>query len=89
MMNDLNLFSHSPSLNLTNHEHGPPIYSSTPLVIAEKPPCSSTSSSFFLPVTENTLISENLVKLNEVSLYNNTLALFFISILGSLFARFI
>ncbi|CAF2261196.1 unnamed protein product [Rotaria magnacalcarata] len=64
-MNDLDLFSNSPLLNLTGHQHEPPIYSSTPLVVAEKPLCSSTSSSFFLPITENTQNSEQLIKLNE------------------------
>ncbi|CAF0934511.1 unnamed protein product [Rotaria sordida] len=64
-MNDLDLFSNSPSLNITNHQHEPPIYSSTPLVVVEKPPSISTSSSFFLPLTENTQNNEQLIKLNE------------------------
>ncbi|CAF0746691.1 unnamed protein product [Rotaria sp. Silwood1] len=64
-MNDLDLFSNSPSFNLTNHQHEPPIYSSTPLVVVEKPPSASTSSSFFLPLTENTQNTEQLIKLNE------------------------
>jgi hypothetical protein len=67
-MNDLDLFSSSPSFNLTNHQHEPPIFSSTPLVVVEKPPPSSTSSSFFLPLTENTHNNEQLIKLNEVCL---------------------
>jgi len=67
-MNDLDLFSNSPSLNLTDHQHEPPIFSSTPLVIVEKPPPSSTSSSFFLPLTENTYNNDQLIKLNEVCL---------------------
>ena len=66
IMNDLDLFSNSPSLNLTNHQHEPPIFSSTPLVVVEKPPSSSTSSSFFLPLTENIHNNEQLIKLNEV-----------------------
>jgi hypothetical protein len=65
-MNDLDLFSNSPSLNLTNHHHEPPIFSSTPLIVTEKPVSSSTSSSFFLPLTENTQNNELLIKLNEV-----------------------
>jgi len=64
-MNDLDLFSNSPSLNLTNHQHEPPIFSSTPLVVVEKLPSSSTSSSFFLPLTENIQNNEQLIKLNE------------------------
>ncbi|CAF3772710.1 unnamed protein product [Rotaria sordida] len=64
-MNDLDLFSNSPSLNITNHQHEPPIYSSTPLVVVEKPSSISTSSSFFLPLTENTQNNEQLIKLNE------------------------
>ena len=72
-MNDFDLYSNSPSsLNLTNHQHQPPIFTSTPLVVVEKPVPSSTSSSFFLPVTDNTQVhnqnNEQLVKLNEVCL---------------------
>ena len=64
MMNEFDQF---PSLNLTVH-HTPaaPIYASTPLIGPDKAP-SSTSSSFFLPLTENTSHSEQLIKLNEVS----------------------
>ena len=70
-MNDLDLFSRSPSLNLTNHQHEPPIFTSTPLVVIEKPAPSSTSSSFFLPLTENTQNNEQLIKLNEVCSIKN------------------
>lgn len=62
-MADFDLFSNSPALNLTNHQHEPPIFTSTPLVAVEKPAPSSTSSSFFFPLTEN---NEQLIKLNEV-----------------------
>lgn len=67
-MNDLDLLSDSPSLNLTGHQHEPPIFTSTPLVAVEKPATSSTSSSFFLPVTltENAPDNEQWMKLNEV-----------------------
>ena len=68
-MNNLEFFSNSPLLNLTDHQPEPPIFSSTPLVLADKPlplPSSSTSSSFFLPLTENTQNNEQLTKLNEV-----------------------
>ncbi|CAF0911941.1 unnamed protein product [Adineta ricciae] len=67
-MNNLEFFSNSPLLNLTDHQPEPPIFSSTPLVLADKPlpPApSSTSSSFFLPLTENTQNNEQLTKLNE------------------------
>lgn len=67
-MNDLDLFSNSPSLNITDHQHEPPIFTSTPLAIIEKPVPSSTSSSFFLPLTENIQNNEQLIKLNEVCL---------------------
>jgi len=87
-MNDLDLFSNSPSLNLTDHQHEPPIFSSTPLVIVEKPPSSSTSSSFFLPLTENTYNNDQLIKLNEVCLPKLNF-LHKNSILGSLSTRFI
>jgi hypothetical protein len=87
-MNDLDLFSNSPSLNLTDHQHEPPIFSSTPLVIVEKPPSSSTSSSFFLPLTENTYNNDQLIKLNEVCLPKLNF-LHKNSILGSLPTRFI
>jgi hypothetical protein len=65
-MNEFELFIASPSLNLTvpNH-HEQPIFTSTPLVVPEKD-SSSTSSSFFLPLTENTQHSEQCIKLNEV-----------------------
>jgi hypothetical protein len=89
-MNDLDLFSNSPSLNLTNHQHEPPIFSSTPLIVVEKPLSSSTSSSFFLPLTENIQNNEQLIKLNEVC--SNKFFLFLIKfhfILGSLFTWFI
>ncbi len=74
-MNDLDLFSRSPSLNLTNHQHEPPIFTSTPLVIVDKPASSSNSSSFFLPLTENTQNNEQLIKLNQVcsiKIYSNS-----------------
>ncbi len=87
-MNDLDLFSHSPSLNLTDHQHEPPIFSSTPLVIVEKPASSSTSSSFFLPLTENTQNNEQLIKLNEVCSTKDFL-FFSLSFLGSLSTWFI
>ncbi|UJR33034.1 hypothetical protein I4U23_020493 [Adineta vaga] len=67
-MNNLEIFSNSPSLNLTDHQPEPPIFSSTPLVLIDKPlppPSSSTASSFFLPLTENTQNYDQLIKLNE------------------------
>ncbi len=88
-MNDLDLFSNSPSLNLTNHQHEPPIFSSTPLVVIEKPISSSTSSSFFLPLTENTQNNEQLIKLNEVCYAKKKIFFLFILILGSLSTWFI
>ena len=78
MLNDLDLSSGSPSLNLTHHQHEPPIFTSTPLVAVEKSAASpsSASSSFFLPLTGLTALTvtenapnpnpEQWMKLNEV-----------------------
>jgi hypothetical protein len=87
-MNDLDLFSRSPSLNLTNHQHEPPIFTSTPLVIVDKPVSSSTSSSFFLPLTENTQNNEQLIKLNQVCLIK-IYSIHSLTIVGSLSTWFI
>jgi hypothetical protein len=84
-MNDLDLFSNSPLLNLTSHQHEQPIFTSTPLVIEEKPTSSSTSSSFFLPVTENIQNNEIFMKLNEVCLQNSSFLIKLNLLLGSLF----
>ena len=72
-MNESDLFSPSALLNLTVHQTpSAPIYASTPLVTAGGQAPSSTSSSFFLPLTENCSQpqpqppSDQLVKLNEV-----------------------
>lgn len=71
-MNESDLFSPSALLNLTVHQTpSAPIYASTPLVTAGGQAPSSTSSSFFLPLTENCSQpqpqppSDQLVKLNE------------------------